>query len=172
MIDCYAWKTGNGRKAILMLAESGLPHRIIPVDLGKGENRTPEYARLNPNRLIPTIVDHDAPGGPLTLYESGAILLYLAEKSGRLLPAALPERGTCYQWMFWHSATFVPAVIPLHVMAMGRMPHDPALEESTRRRARTLYGMLEARLAASPYLACGDYSLADVMMAPMLTRRG
>lgn len=171
MIDCYAWKTGNGRKAILMLAECGLAHRIIPVDLSKGEHKTPEYTRINPNQVIPAIIDHDARGGPLTLFESGAILLYLAEKSGRLLPATARERGTCYQWMFWHSATFVPGVIALHLMAQGRIPREPAQEQAARSRARALYGMLEARLGESAHLAGNDYCVADVMMAPMLTRR-
>ena len=172
MIDCYTWKTGNGRKALLMLAECGLPHRIIPVDLSKGEHKTPEYTRINPNQVIPAIIDHDVPGGPLTLFESGAILLYLAEKSGKLLPAGGPERGTCYQWMFWHSATFVPSVISLHLMAQGRIPREPSQEQAARARARVLYGMLETRLAQSAYLAGNDYCVADVMMAPMLTRRG
>lgn len=172
MIDCYAWKTGNGRKALLMLAECGLPHNIIPIDITRGEHRTAEYRALNPNQLIPTIVDHDAPGGPLTLFESGAILLYLAEKAGKLLPATARERAACHQWMFWHSATFVPAVIPLHMIAQGRAPRDPAVEETAYGRAKKLYGMLESRLAQSAHLAGDAYSVADVMMAPMLTRRG
>ena len=171
MIDCYAWKTGNGRKAILMLAECGLSHRIIPVDLSKGEHKTPEYTKINPNQVIPAIIDHDVPGGPVTLFESGAILLYLAEKSGKLLPAGARERAACYQWMFWHSATFVPGVITLHLMAQGRIPRESDKEQSARARARVLYGMLETRLAQSRYLAGDDYCVADVMMSPMLTRR-
>ncbi len=171
MIDCYTWKTGNGRKAILMLAETGLAHRIIPVDISKGQQKTPEYSKMNPNQVIPAIVDQDAAGGPLTLFESGAILLYLAEKSGKLLPANPSERGACYQWMFWHSATFVPGVIPLHMMAQGRLPREPAAEEAALSRSKALYTMLESRLGQSPYLAGPHYSVADVMMSPMLTRR-
>lgn len=171
MIDCYTWKTGNGRKAILMLAETGLAHRLIPVDLSKGQHKTPEYSKMNPNQVIPTIVDRDAPGGPVTLFESGAILLYLADKSGKLLPTSAQERGTCYQWMFWHSATFVPGVIPLHMMAQGRIPREPAAEEAALSRSRALYTMLETRLDQSTYLAGPNYSVADVMMSPMLTRR-
>lgn len=171
MIDCYTWKTGNGRKMLLMFAECGLAHRIIPVDLSKGEHKTPEYLRINPNQVIPAIVDHDVPGGPLTMFESGAILLYLAEKSGKLLPTPASTRGTVYQWMFWHSATFVPGVFPLHLMAQGRIPREPTQEQASRARARELYAMLNARLAQSAYLAGNDYTVADVMMAPMLTRR-
>ena len=172
MIDAYVWKTGNGRKAILMLAECGLPHRIVPIDISKGEHKTPEYTKLNPNQVIPTITDNDAPGGPLTIYESGAILTYLAEKSGKLLPSSPRERALCQQWMFWHAATFVPGVVPLHFMAQGRIPKEPVAEAAHKARARELYGMLETRLQASPYLAGAAYSLADVMMSPLLTRRG
>ncbi len=171
MIDCYTWKTGNGRKAILMLAESGLAHRIIPIELAKGEHKTPEYTKINPNQVVPAIIDQDAPGGPLTIFESGAILLYLAEKSGKLLPASAQERGACYQWMFWHAATFVPGVIPLHLMAQGRLPREPAAEAAALARSKALYLMLEARLGQSVYLAGPQYSVADVMMSPMLTRR-
>jgi len=171
MIDCHTWKTGNGRKAILMLAETGLEHRIIPVDIGKGEHKTPEYTRMNPNQVIPTIVDHDVAGGPLTIFESGAILLYLAHKSGKLLPADGATRGRVFQWMFWHAATFVPGVLPLHMMAQGRLAKEPAAEQAAKDRARVLYGMLEQRLGQSAYLAGPDYTVADVMMSPMLTRR-
>ena len=171
MIDCYTWKTGNGRKALLMLAESGLPHRIIPTDLFKGEHKSPEFLQMNPNQVVPVIVDHDLPDGPLTLFESGAILMYLARKSGKLLPSGARERAVCDQWMFWHSATFVPAVIPLHLMAMGVIPKDPAIEAASKAKARAHYTMLESRLQQSAYLAGAEYSVADVMMAPMLTRR-
>jgi GSH-dependent disulfide-bond oxidoreductase len=171
MIDCYTWKTGNGRKAVFMLAESGLPYRIIPVDLSKGQHKTPEYTKMNPNQVIPTIIDQDAPGGPLTIFESGAILVYLAEKSGKLLPSNAAERATCYQWMFWHAATFVPGVIPLHMMAQGRIPKEPAAEQAALARSKALYTMLENRLGQSPYLAGAQFSVADVMMSPMLTRR-
>lgn len=171
MIDCYTWKTGNGRKAIFMLAETGLPHKIIPLDLSKGEHKTPEYTRINPNQVIPAIVDHDVAGGPLTVFESGAILMYLADKSGKLLPQSPRERALCQQWMFWHSATFTPGVIPLHMMAQGRLAKEPAAEQAALARAKVLYGMLDTRLGQSAYLAGNEFSLADVMMAPMLTRR-
>lgn len=171
MIDCYTWKTGNGRKAIFMLAESGLPHKIIPIDLSKGEHKTPEYTKINPNQVIPAIVDDDVAGAPLTVFESGAILMYLADKSGKLMPKTPRERALCQQWMFWHSATFTPGVIPLHMMAQGRLPKEPAAEQSALARAKALYGMLNSRLEQSAYLAGNEFSLADVMMAPMLTRR-
>jgi GST-like protein len=171
MIECYTWKTGNGRKAILMLAETGLPHRIIPIDLSKGEHKTPEYTKINPNQVIPAIVDHDVPGGPITVFESGAILMYLADKSGKLLPSSLQERAACHQWMFWHAATFVPSVVPLHMMAQGRMPREPTTEQPLLAKARSLYGMLETRLSQSQYLAGPSYTVADVLMAPVLTRR-
>ena len=172
MIDCYTWKTGNGRKAILMLAETGLPHRIIPTDISKGEQKTPEFTKINPNQVVPAIVDHDVAGGPLTLFESGAILTYLAEKSGKFLPANPLERSACQQWMFWHSATFVPTAIPLHMLAQGRLALTPAEESAHKAKLRLLYAMVEARLAANPYLAGPSYSIADIAMSPFLTRRG
>jgi GSH-dependent disulfide-bond oxidoreductase len=171
MIDCYAWKTGNGRKALLALAESGLAHRIIPIDISTGAQKTPEFTRINPNQVIPAIVDHDAAGGPLALFESGAIVLYVAEKSGRLMPSTASARGRAYQWMFWHAATFMPAVTPLHLMAQGRLPKEPAAERAALDRARALYEMMERRLGESVYLADDEYGIADVMLAPMLTRR-
>lgn len=171
MIDCYTWKTGNGRKALLMLAETGLPHRIIPMNISKGATKTPEFTRINPNQVIPVIVDHDAAGGPLTLFESGAILLYLAEKSGKLLPKTPRERAACQQWMFWHAATFQPTVVPLHLMAMGLVPKSPEGEAAAKAKARERYALVEKRLSESAYLAGAEYSVADVMMAPLLTRR-
>lgn len=171
MIDAYTWKTGNGRKVILMLAETGLPHKIVPVDISKGEHRTPEFIKINPNQVVPAIVDNDVAGGPMALYESGAILQYLADKSGKLMPANPRERALAQQWMFWHSATFTPAVIPLHFMAQGRIPKDPSIEAAAKARVKDLYDMIERRLAESAYLAGPNYSVADVMMSPMLTRR-
>jgi GSH-dependent disulfide-bond oxidoreductase len=171
MIDCYTWKTGNGRKAILMLAETGLAHKIIPIDISKGEHKTPEYTAINPNQVVPAIIDRDVAGGPITIFESGAILTYLAEKSGKLQPSTPVERAACSQWMFWHSATFVPAVLPLHLMAQGRIPKEPAAEAAAKAKVRTLYDMLDKRLQNSTYLAGPSYSIADIMMSPMLTRR-
>jgi GSH-dependent disulfide-bond oxidoreductase len=171
MIDAYVWKTGNGRKAILMLAETGLPHRFMPLDLSKGEHKTPEYTKINPNQVIPAIVDHDAGGAPLTVFESGAIVMYLADKSGKLIPTNLRERAAAHQWMYWHAATFVPSVTPLHMLAQGRLKPTPEEEAGYKAKVRGLYNMLEARLGDSQYLAGPNYSVADVMMSPMLTRR-
>jgi GSH-dependent disulfide-bond oxidoreductase len=97
--------------------------------------------------------------------------MYLADKSGKLLPTKPRERGACYQWMFWHAATFVPGVVPLHFMAQGRVPKDPATEAAAKVRAHELYGMIENRLKQSPFLAGDTYSVADIMMSPLLTRR-
>ena len=100
MIDLYYWPTPNGFKISIMLEECGLPYRIKPVNIGKGDQFTPEFLALNPNSRMPVIVDHEAPGGPLSVFESGAILVYLAEKTGRFLPTETHQRFDVLQWPF------------------------------------------------------------------------
>ena len=108
MIDLYFWPTGNGKKISIMLEECGLPYRVIPVNINKGDQSTPEYLSINPNGKMPAIVDHDAPGRPLVLFESGAILQYLGEKSGRFLPQDLHGKYAVLQWVYWQVAGLGP----------------------------------------------------------------
>jgi hypothetical protein len=110
MIDLYTWTTPNGRKISIMLEECGLPYNVIPVDLGKEEQMKPEFLAINPNHKIPAIIDRDAKGGPKKLFESGAILVYLAEKSGKFLPADEPDRSEVIQWLMYQMSHVGPII--------------------------------------------------------------
>ena len=122
MIDVYFWPTGNGKKITIMLEEVALPYRIVPVNINKGDQFTPEYDAINPNNKMPAIVDPQAPGGSLVLFESGAILQYLAEKTGKLLPADLHGKYRTLQWVYWQ------------VGGLGRWPDKRITSSSTPRR--------------------------------------
>jgi len=163
VIDFYTWDTPNGRKISVALEEFGLPYRVRPVNLGAREQYAPEFLRISPNNRIPAIVDHDAEGGPISVFESGAILLYLAEKHGRFLPRNLRARVPVYEWLMWQMGGFGP--IP------GQVHHFIALEDETKRayglerfmkETRRLYAVLNARLAGRDYVATvGEPSIAD-----------
>ena len=101
MIDFHYWPTPNGWKVAIMLEECGLPYRVVPVDIGAGDQFKPEFLAISPNNRMPAIVDHGAPGGPLPVFESGSILVHLAERSGRFMPMANPGRKECLEWLFW-----------------------------------------------------------------------
>ena len=167
MIDLHYWPTPNGHKVTLFLEEAGLAYAIKPVDIGKGEQFSADFLRIAPNNRMPAIVDHDPQGGgaPVSVFESGAILLYLAEKTGRFLPADLRGRVAVLEWLFWqvgglgpmagqnhHFAVYAPEKIPY---AIGRYVNE----------TNRLYGVLDRRLAGTPYLA-GDYSIADMAAYP------
>jgi GST-like protein len=166
MIDLYTWTAPNAQKISIMLEETGLPYRIHLIDLEKGEQRAASYLAVNPNGKVPAIVDHEGPHGvPLTLFESGAILVYLAEKSGRLLAPDGAERALAMQWLMFQMGNVGP---PLHeayyflAQAPERLPHamEYFLAECTR-----VLGVLDAQLAAQEYLAPA-YSIADVATYP------
>jgi GST-like protein len=169
MIDLYTWRTPNGRKVSLMLEEIGLPYRVIAVDIGKGEQHAPAYVAINPNGKIPAIVDSDGPGGrALTVFESGAILLYLAEKTGQLLPAAAEERWQAIQWLQFQVSSLGPMLGQaqhFHHYATERVPYA---EQRYVGEAQRLYGVLERRLSQSPYLAGEQYTIADVATWPWI----
>ncbi|MGH8370006.1 MAG: glutathione binding-like protein [Gammaproteobacteria bacterium] len=169
MIDLYFWPTPNGLKLKLFLLETALPHRIVPVDIGKGEQFKPEFLQISPNNKIPAIVDH-APadgGAPLALFESGAILLYLAEKSGQLIPADLRGRQEVLQWLFWQVAGLGPMAGQnghFNVYAPEKIPY--AIERYTKETNR-LYGVLDKRLKDREFIA-GEYSIADIACYPWI----
>ena len=169
MIDLYTWRTPNGFKASIMLEEVGLPYEVHPVDLTKGEQLRPEFLAVNPNNKIPAIVDREGPGGsPFTVIESGAILLYLAEKSGRLLPRDPRRRSEAVQWLMWQMGGVGPMFGQYNhfaIYAKEKIPYaiDRYLQESLR-----LLGVLDGRLARVEYLA-GEYSVADVALFPWVT---
>jgi GST-like protein len=174
MIDLYYWPTPNGWKVSIMLEECGLAYRAIPVDIGGGDQFKAEFLRISPNNRMPAIVDPEPPGGgrPLALFESGAILEYLADKTGRFLPASGAGRYTVLQWVHWQMANLGPM--------MGNANHfknyakqlvdDPAqLAYGTRRfvgEVDRLCGVMDAQLSANRYLAGGEYSIADIITWP------
>jgi len=163
MIDFYFAPTPNGLKVRLFLEEAQLPHRSIRVRIGQGEQFRPEFLAISPNNKIPAIVDH-APidgGAPLSIFESGAILLYLADKIGRFIPADARTRGEVIQWLFWQVSGLGPMsgqIEHFNVHASERVPY--AIERYTRELKR-LYGVLDRRLEGRAFIA-GDYSIADI----------
>ena len=167
MIDLYYWTTPNGHKVTIFLEETGLPYALKPVNIGRGEQFHPEFLRVAPNNRIPAIVDHaPADGGPpLPLFESGAILLYLAEKTGRFIDPSLRGRAECMQWLFWQMAGLGPMAGQNHHFkqyAPEKIPY--AIERYVKETAR-LYAVMNRRLADRDFLA-GDYSIADMAAYP------
>lgn len=169
MIDLYYWTTPNGHKITLFLEETGLPYKIHPVNIGRGDQFKPEFLAIAPNNRIPAIVDQ-APadgGAPVPLFESGAILLYLAEKTGRFLPSDLRGRAEVSQWLFWQMGGLGPMAGQNHHFsgyAPERIPYaiDRYVKETNR-----LYGVLNKRLADREFVA-GDYSIADMAAYPWI----
>lgn len=167
MIDLYYWTTPNGHKITLFLEESGLDYRLRPVDIGKGEQFDPEFLKIAPNNRIPAIVDHapaDA-GEPLALFESGAILEYLADKSGRFLPREARPRFQVLQWLYWQMGGLGPmAGQNHHFVRYAPEPIPYAIDRYVKETAR-LYGVLDRQLQGRDYVA-GDYSIADMAIYP------
>jgi GST-like protein len=169
MIDVYYWATPNGLKIKLFLEEAGLPYRIIPVDIGKGEQFDPKFLKIAPNNRIPAIIDHEPAGGgaPIPLFESGAILLYLAEKTGRFIPRDIRGRAQVLQWLFWQVGGLGPMAGQnghFTHYAPERIPY--AIERYVKETNR-LYGVLDRQLAGGEYIA-GDYSIADMASYPWI----
>ena len=169
MIDLYYAGTPNGQKLRLFMEETGLPHRVVRMNLGKGEQLQPDYLAISPNNKIPAIVDH-APadgGAPLSMFESGAILLYLAEKTGHFLPADPRRRADVVQWLFWQMAGLGPMAGQaghFNVHALEQVPY--AIKRYTKETHR-LYGVLDKRLADRDFIA-GEYSIADIACYPWI----
>ncbi|MGH8077731.1 MAG: glutathione S-transferase N-terminal domain-containing protein, partial [Lysobacter sp.] len=170
MIDLYYWGTPNGLKLKLFMEETRLPHRIVPVDIGAGDQFKPAFLAISPNNRIPAMVDHDpADGGaPLSLFESGAMLLYLAEKTGRFLPIDPRGRAEVLQWLFWQVGGLGPMAGQnghFNVYAPEKVPY--AIDRYTRETAR-LYGVLDRRLADREHIAGDDYTIADIACYPWI----
>jgi len=169
VIDLYYWTTPNGHKITMFLEEAGLPHRIVPINIGKGEQFAPDFLKISPNNRIPAIVDRaPADGGPpLSVFESGAILLYLADKTGRFIPAELRGRNEVLQWLFWQMGGLGPmAGQNHHFLAYAPEPIPYAIERYVKETSR-LYAVLDRRLAGREYIA-GDYSIADMACYPWI----
>ncbi len=162
MIQLYTWSTPNGRKASIALEELGLPYNVHPINIGKDEQFAPDFLKVSPNNKIPAIVDEDAPGGPLSIFESGAILTYLAEKTGRLLAPTGPERYAAMEWLHWQMGGLGPMLGQFGFFAVRSPEKAPlAIERFTTESSRLL-GVMEKRLMEVPYLAGADYSIADI----------
>jgi GST-like protein len=169
MIDVYSWATPNGHKVHIMLEECGLPYRVHGVNIGTGEQFTPEFLAISPNNKIPALVDSDGPDGqPISLFESGAILLYLAGKTGRFLPADVRGKFEVLQWLMFQMGGVGPMLGQTHhfrIYAPEKLPY--AIERYTNE-AQRLYGVMDTRLARSKYLGGPDYSIADIAVFPWL----
>ena len=167
MIDLYYWTTPNGHKITMFLEEAGLDYRIIPVNIGKGEQFAPDFLAVAPNNRIPAIVDHDPAGGgaPLSLFESGAILLYLAEKTGKFIPADLRGRADALQWLFWQMGGLGPMAGQNHHFSQYAPEKIPYAIDRYVKETNRLYGVLNKRLADRAFIV-GDYSIADMASYP------
>jgi len=167
MIDLYYWTTPNGHKITMFLEEARLPYRIVPVNIGTGEQFDPSFLAIAPNNRIPAIVDRaPADGGPpLSVFESGAILLYLARTTGRLLPADVRGQVEVTQWLFWQMAGLGPMAGQNHHFARYAPEKLPYAIERYVKETNRLYGVLNRRLADRAFIA-GDYSIADIACYP------
>jgi GST-like protein len=167
MIDLYYWTTPNGHKITIFLEETDVAYRIKPVNIGKGEQFDPAFLAISPNNRIPAIVDH-APadgGAPLALFESGAILLYLADKTGRLIPPDLRARLDCVQWLFWQMGNLGPMAGQNHHFRLYAPEQLPYAVTRYVKETGRLYAVLNKRLAAREYIV-DDYSIADIASYP------
>lgn len=171
MIDLYTWSTPNGRKASIMLEECGLAYNVRPIDISKDEQFTSQFIAINPNSKIPAIVDHKAAhGSPVTLFESGAILIYLAEKAGRFLPADPAERYETIQWLMFQMGGVGPIFGQAHHFMRAAKEVVPYGIERYGREAIRLYGVMNERLGISAYLAGDAYTIADIATYPWIAR--
>jgi GST-like protein len=166
VIEVHTWPTPNGHKVHIMLEECGLPYAVHPVDIGAGDQFDPDFLAISPNNRIPAIVDPDGPDGrPISLFESGAILLYLAGKTGRFLPESTRGKYEVMEWLMWQMGGIGPMLGQAHhfrLYAPEKIPY--AIDRYTREAAR-LYGVLDARLRDREYVA-GEYSIADIAIFP------
>jgi GST-like protein len=166
MITLYTWTTPNGRKVPIMLEELGWPYEVRTVDLSKNEQHAPDFLKISPNNKIPAIVDPDAEGGPLAIFESGAILTYLAEKSGRFLAPSGPERYKALEWLHWQIGSLGPMLGQLGYFARRAEEKTPAAVARFTEEGERLLGVMERRLKESAYLGGETYSIADIAAYP------
>jgi GST-like protein len=175
MIDLYFWPTGNGKKIIIMLEECGMPYTIKPVNIGRGDQFSADYLKIAPNSRMPAIIDHDPMGGgsPLSIFESGAILMYLAEKVGEFWPQEPHKKYEIAQWVFWQAANQGPKLGEQgHFRRAAQDPKNGDLAYAVRRfdnEAHRLYGVMNLGLFNKQYLAAGEYTIADMMCYPWAT---
>jgi GST-like protein len=167
MIDLHYWPTPNGWKVSILLEETGLPYRLVPVNIGRGEQFKPEFLAISPNNRMPAIVDHDPPGGgePVSVFESGAILVYLAEKTGQFMPTDLRGRYEVLQWVMWQMGGLGPMAGQAHHFRQYAPEKLPYAIERYTKEVNRLYGVMNKRLADREHLV-GAYSIADMAAWP------
>ncbi len=165
-IDLYTWGTPNGRKVSIMLEEVGLGYEAHPINITQGEQHAPEFLKISPNNKIPAIVDRD---NGLTLMESGAILEYLAEKTGQLMPADMAARHRVSEWLMWQMGGFGPTLGQAHQYLKFNAGKAPFAEERLTKEVQRLYGVLDRRLEGRDYVA-DDFSIADIAIWPWVSR--
>jgi GST-like protein len=167
MIDLYSWATPNGHKVHIMLEECSLPYTVHAIDIGAGDQFKPEFLKISPNNKMPAIVDQDGPGGkPMSMFESGAILLYLASKTGKFLPEDIRKRWSTLQWLMFQMGGVGPMLGQTHHFrnyAKDKIQY--AIDRYTNE-ANRIYGVIDRRLAESRYIACDEYSIADIAIWP------
>jgi GST-like protein len=166
MIDLFTWSTPNGRKISIALEEMELPYRVHPIDIGKGEQFQPHFLEISPNNRIPAIIDRDT---GMSLFESGAILLYLAEKTGRFWPEDFVTKWRVVEWLMWQMGGFGPMLGQANHFLKFNKGKSAYAEERYGNEARRLFAVLDRRLAEHDYVA-GDYSIADMAIWPWSTR--
>ncbi len=166
MIDLYTWATPNGRKASILLEELGIPYTVHPIDIGKDDQFKPEFLAISPNNKIPAIVDHDT---GTALMESGALMIYLADKAGKFLPKSGEARYHVIEWLMWQMGGFGPMLGQAHHFLQFNKGKAPYAEERFRAEAKRLYGVLDRRLAGRAFVA-DEYSIADMAIWPWATR--
>ena len=166
MIDLYTWTTPNGRKASIMLEEIGLPYAVHSINISKDEQFAPDFLKISPNNRIPAIVDRD---NGLSLMESGAILIYLADKCGKLMPKSGDGRYKVIEWLMWQMGGVGPMFGQVHHYTKYNPGKAPYAEERYLKEAHRLYGVMNKKLGETPYLA-GDYSIADIATWPWISR--
>jgi len=169
LIEVFFWPTGNGKKVTIMLEETGLEYRIIPVNIGRGDQHHEEFRVISPNNKMPAIIDHDVEGEPVSMFESGAILMYLAEKTGQLMPRPVRERYKVIQWLFWQVGGLGPMAGQAHYFLHYAPKENPEGKERFHGEVTRLYDVMEFQLGREEYLA-GDYSIADIAAWPWVFR--
>jgi GSH-dependent disulfide-bond oxidoreductase len=169
MIDLYYWTTPNGHKITIFLEETGLPYKIFPINIGKGEQFAKDFLAISPNNRIPAMIDHEPPGGgaPVPVFESGAMLMYLADKTGKFWPKDLRGRTQVSEWLYWQMANLGPNSGQNNHFSNYATDKIPYAMDRYRNEVNRLYGVLDRRLDGRDYVA-GDYSIADMAIYPWI----
>ncbi len=168
MIHLYSWGTPNGRKAYILLEELGIPYQSHPVNIGKDEQFAPDFLKISPNNKIPAIVDDEAEGGPLSIFESGALMIYLADKYGKFLAPSGRDRYTALQWLMWQMGGLGPMMGQLGWFVVSDKGQTPTGVERYAQEVRRLLNVLDTRLGEAPYVAGSEYTIADMAIFPWI----